>query len=213
MSQKPTNIFFRHMVVGPIQTNCYIIADAHTKNAIVIDPGSEAQRILSEIRNNDLDLVYIINTHAHIDHTSANKNIKQSTGADILIGEDEAPFLIDKEKNFAASTLQIDDISPPADRLLYDNESITIGSLNLKVINTPGHTPGGICLLSEGFVFTGDTLFCQGVGRTDLPGGSQKDLFNSIKMRLFSLDDNLIIYPGHGDFSTIGQEKKTLAYL
>ncbi len=212
MNQKPNNIFFRHMVVGPIQTNCYIIADIHTKNAIVIDPGSDAEKILNEIRNNDLNLVYIINTHAHIDHTAANKYIKESTGADILIGENEAPLLIDNGKNLAA-TLQINDISPSADRVLYDNESITLGSLNLKVINTPGHTPGGICLLSKGFVFTGDTLFCQGLGRTDLPGGSEKDLHKSIKMRLFSLDDNLIIYPGHGNFSTIGQEKQTLAYL
>ncbi|MCG0277523.1 MAG: MBL fold metallo-hydrolase [Thermanaeromonas sp.] len=194
------------LVVGPLATNCYLIACPQTKEGAVIDPGAEGQRILALAAQVGVKIRYIINTHGHIDHCGANGEIKEATGAEILIHRADAPYLTDASKNLLIFTGGQGG-SPPADRTLEEGDIVHVGKISLEVIHTPGHTPGGICLKGEGVVFTGDTLFAGSIGRTDFPGGSFKQLIDSVKEKLFCLPEDLVIYPGHGPSSTIGAEK------
>ncbi|MDK2816391.1 MAG: hydroxyacylglutathione hydrolase [Moorella sp. (in: firmicutes)] len=200
-------MYLKNLVVGPIGTNCYLVGCQETKEGAIIDPGAEGERILAVAREAGLKIRYIINTHGHIDHIGANGTIKNATGAAILIHNNDAPCLTDPGRNLSV-LMGARERSPAADRLLQDGDTITIGrTITLTVIHTPGHTPGGICLKGEGLIFTGDTLFAGSIGRTDFPGGSFNQLLNSIKEKLFVLEDNLKIYPGHGPASTIGAER------
>jgi glyoxylase-like metal-dependent hydrolase (beta-lactamase superfamily II) len=193
----------KQIVVGSLETNCYIFADLDTSDAVLIDPGSNGEeRIRSELGNHGLKLKCIINTHGHGDHISSNRRFE----APIYIHRLDADFLENSELNLSA-TFGLTIKSPPASRLLEEGDIIKIGNLELKVIHTPGHTPGSICLLTNGAVFTGDTLFMGGVGRTDFPYGSEEQLINSTKQKLLILEDETVIYPGHGPMSTIGKEK------
>jgi hydroxyacylglutathione hydrolase len=169
------------LIVGILGTNSYLLSSENELG--LIDPGAEPEKILDKIRETRCKLKYIINTHYHHDHTGADEKIKKETGAEILIHE--------KEKDF---------INFKADRFLKDGEEIKIGKIVLKVLHTPGHTPGGICLLGEDFIFTGDTLFKDGYGRTDLKGGSQEDLVGSLKKIGNLLVPGMMVYPGHGEF-------------
>jgi len=198
------------LIVGFMQSNCYIITEGN--EAILIDPGGDEELILDKLNELHIKLIYIVNTHGHIDHIEANKRIKSVTGAKILIHKKDADMLTDPSLNLSAFYYK-KTISPPADRLLEDGDYIEITNLKLKIIHTPGHTPGGICLLGDGFIFTGDTLFESGIGRTDFPGGSYKTLIDSISKHLLVLKDATIIYPGHGDISTIGKEKVNNPFL
>ncbi len=200
-------MFLKTLVVGSISTNCYLVGCPETHEGAVIDPGAEEERILAAVRAAGLTIRFIINTHGHIDHIGANGAVKDATGAAILIHKDDAACLAEPERNL--STLMGARVSSPAaDRLLQEGDTISIGrTINLKVIHTPGHTPGGICLKGEDLVFTGDTLFAGSIGRTDFPGGSFSQLINAVKEKLFTLDDGLKIYPGHGPASTIGAER------
>jgi glyoxylase-like metal-dependent hydrolase (beta-lactamase superfamily II) len=157
-------------------------------------------------------LKYIINTHGHIDHIACNNLLKAKTKALLLIHRLDADMLVDANKNFSSFMGKVI-CSPPADKLLEEGDEISLGTLNLIVIHTPGHTPGGISLVSNNMVFSGDTLFAGGIGRTDLPGGSYPDLIKSIKEKLLILGDDKTIYPGHGPDSTIGEERRTNPYL
>lgn len=165
------------LVVGPLLTNCYLVTS--NDELLIIDPGGDTDRILREI---ETKVKYIINTHGHLDHTFANEKIRKETTAPILIHQAEKDFIKFK-----------------ADKFLKDGDEIKIGKEKLKVIHTPGHTKGSICLLGENFVFTGDTLFKDGQGRTDLPGGSEKDLEKSLEKLKKILRPGMIIYPGHGE--------------
>jgi len=207
-------MFLKKLVVGVLETNCYLISCKKTKQAAVIDPGgeNEVDLILDFLQKNNFDLKYIINTHGHIDHIAGNNLLKAKTKALLLIHRLDADMLVDANKNFS-SFMGKEICSPPADKLLEEGDEIVLGRLNLRVIHTPGHTPGGISLISNNIVFTGDTLFAGGIGRTDLPGGSYQDLIKSIKEKLLILGDDKIIYPGHGPYSTIGEEKRTNPYL
>ena len=195
-------MFIKRVVVGALETNCYILADPETREAAIIDPGSNGNGIKREIEKRGFNIKCIINTHGHGDHISSNGKFK----APIYIHRLDAGFLRNSKLNMSASfgfSIKI----PEASRTLEEGDIIEIGSCELKVIHTPGHTPGSISLLGKGFVFTGDTLFMGGVGRTDFPYGSEKKLIDSIKEKLLILDDNTIVYPGHGPSSTIGAEK------
>lgn len=195
-------MFIKKIVVGALETNCYIAADPESKKAAIIDPGSDGSGIRREIERHGLNVNCIINTHGHGDHISSNGKFK----APIYIHRLDVDFLRSSKLNMSAS-FGFSIKSPSASRILEDGDIIEIGASRLKVIHTPGHTPGSISLLGSGFVFTGDTLFMGGVGRTDFPYGSEENLAASIRKKLLVLDDKTIIYPGHGPSSTIGAEK------
>ena len=207
-------MFLEKLVVGVLETNCYLIGCKKTKMAAVIDPGGEEKvgLILDILEKNNFSLKYIINTHGHIDHIDGNNLLKAKTKALLLIHRLDADMLVDANKNFS-SFMGKEIYSPSADKLLEEGDEISLGTLNLIVIHTPGHTPGGISLVLNNIVFTGDTLFAGGIGRTDLPGGSYQDLIKSIKEKLLILGDDKIIYPGHGPDSTIGEERRTNPYI
>lgn len=209
-------MIIRQMALGPIQANCFILGCEETRQAVVIDPGDDTDRILSTLAGDQLTVVHIINTHGHFDHVGANKQLKEATGADILIHSADAPMLSQLSAAAAAWGLAAED-SPTADRLLEDGDTVTFATHTLTVLHTPGHTPGGIGLYMEynqagtpkKAVFVGDTLFAGSIGRTDFPGGDFDTLINSIRTKLFSLDDGVTVYPGHMGNTTIGVEKRS----
>lgn len=207
MLEMEVRVVIKMLTVGPIMANCYIVGCEETQAAAVIDPGAEATRILGEIEKLSLNLKYIINTHGHFDHVGANSTIKSETGADLVIHSLDAPFL-DKVADSAAAWGMSAESSPAPDRTLADGDTISFGNITFEVIHTPGHTPGGISLFSDGHVFVGDTLFAGSIGRTDFPGGDYDTLINSIKSRLFALGDDTRVMPGHNQETTIGQEKR-----
>jgi hydroxyacylglutathione hydrolase len=195
------------MVVGPIQANCFILGCEKTNEAVVIDPGDEANRILSGLQKKALQLKYIINTHGHFDHVGGNKALKEKTEAPILIHRAEAPMLAHLADSAAVWGMHIEN-SPAPDRLLEDGDQITFGEITLEVIHTPGHSPGGISLYTPKDLFVGDTLFAGSIGRTDFPGGDYDTLIASVRNRLFVLGDDVRVFPGHGPDTTIGTERK-----
>lgn len=199
---------FKHMAVGPLMSNCYVIACKKTRQAAVIDPGDEPDNILIAISEFKSRLKYIINTHGHFDHVGGNARLKQVTGASILIHEDDAHMLPLVSSSAAAWGMSSID-SPPPDEKLKDGDIIELGEIKLKVIHTPGHSPGGVSFHYDNTIFVGDTLFAGSIGRTDFPGGSYDTLISSVKNKLFVLGDDVIVYPGHGPETTIGQEKST----
>ena len=201
---------------GMFLTNCYVVGCEETKEAIVIDPGfdrdKEAEEVLGFIEQNGLHVKYIVNTHGHSDHIAGNGIIKKATGAPILIHEDDAIMLTPVAKTFSR-VFGLHVTSPPADKTLHDGNVIQFGRIKLVVLHTPGHSKGGISLLGEDFVFTGDTLFAGSIGRTDFPGASFEEIMQSIKTKLVTLPDHFKAYPGHGPVTTIGEEKKYNPFL
>jgi glyoxylase-like metal-dependent hydrolase (beta-lactamase superfamily II) len=191
------------LTVGEMETNCYLVGSAERRVCAVVDPGAEPERILAAASALGLRPLLIVNTHGHSDHIGANGPIKERTGAPLCIHSADAAMLGAPHRNlslFMGRWLK----SPPADRLLADGEFIEIGDIRLKVQHTPGHSPGGICLAGEGFVLSGDTLFAESIGRTDLPGCSEAKLFASIRRYLLPLPDNTMVYPGHGPSAMMG---------
>ena len=203
----------KKLVVGPLATNCYIVGSESSKEGMIIDPGAEANQILSSVKDTGLDIKFIVLTHSHIDHIGALKEVKEATGAEVAIHTGDAQALKGQEPSLGAMFGLSYPSPPPPDRLLGDGEGMDIGDLRFSVLHTPGHTPGGICLLGEGIVFSGDTLFNYGVGRADLPGGSYSQLMDSISTKLMTLPDTTIVYPGHGPDTTIGTERQGNPFL
>jgi len=190
---------------------CYLVGDEASKTCALIDPAFETDRILAETKRQEYRVTHIINTHGHSDHTAGNEAIKTATGAQLLIHELDANRL-GKVVHRTFSRILGGKGSPVPDVLLKDNDLIQIGDgINLRVIHTPGHTPGSICLYSDGHIFSGDTLFVGAVGRTDLPGGSSRQLLASIQEKIYTLPGSTIVWPGHdyGPYpsSTVEQEK------
>ena len=194
------------IAVGPMGANCYIVSCDDTKEAVVIDPGGDANRILVYLQDNDLVAKYIINTHGHIDHIAANEEIRKNTEAALLIHTEDGAMLEDPNRNLSAF-MGMPIVQKGADRLLNEGDEIGVGNFTLKVLHTPGHTKGGICLVTDGAVFTGDTLFASSIGRTDFPGGDFDEIINSIKSKLMTLPDDTEVFPGHMGKSTIGKER------
>ena len=199
--------------VGMIQTNCYIAGCEETKEGVVIDPGGHPDRILAEIERQGLAIKYVLNTHAHFDHTDANGAIVEATGAPLAIHPKERPLL--QASGGAALFGLHADPSPPPDLELEDGDELEVGRLRFQVLHTPGHTPGHVCFYvpAEAVLFDGDVLFHQGIGRTDLPGGSWPQLMDSIQRVLFALPDETVVYSGHGPATTLGREKQTNPWL
>ena len=198
-------MIIKKLVVGPLENNCYIIADENTKEAFVVDPGDEPDRILDLIKENGFKLMYIICTHAHFDHVAVVSDIKNETGAKIILNKNDLELYKNMEKQGMIWGYELDPLPEP-DLFVSDGDKLETGNLRFEVLHTPGHSPGGICLYGEGIVITGDTLFSGSVGRTDLFGGDIQKLKISFK-RLISLPDGTKVLPGHGDETTVGKEK------
>jgi len=205
-------LIIKDLTVGPIMANCYIVGCEETKTAAVIDPGDEADRILMVLAESGLTVKTIINTHGHFDHVSANQRMKEVTGAELLIHALDAPMLSQLSATAAGWGMSSDN-SPPPDRTVADGDVVQVGNIALAVMHTPGHTPGGISLHSGNAVFVGDTLFAGSIGRTDFPGGDFNVLKTSIQEKLFALDDEVTVYPGHMGLTTIGREKRTNPFV
>lgn len=198
--------------LGQMGTNCYVVWDENTLEAAVVDPGFEDQQIGDIINDNKLKVKYILLTHGHFDHLGGVNQIKQLTGAKVLIHENDADCLVDSKRNLSALA-GIDMVLAPADGYLNENETITLGEIVIRIIHTPGHSKGGVCFLADGQLIAGDTLFNTSIGRTDFADGDLSELLNAIEMKLFILDDATIVLPGHGGNTTIGYEKMHNPFL
>ncbi len=204
------------LTVGSLFTNCYAVWCSKTREAIVIDPGfdrqGEAEEVLGVLKENGLKAKFIVDTHGHPDHTCGNGTVKEATGAPILIHERDADMLSEQGERLAALFGFLVN-SPVADGLLKDGDTVKFGQVVLRVLHTPGHSPGSVSLVGADCVFTGDTLFAGSIGRVDLPGGSGKEMMQSLLEKLALLPDRFVVYPGHGPKSTIGEEKRSNPFL
>jgi hydroxyacylglutathione hydrolase len=208
-------MFLKQMQVGNMAVFAYLLGDTSTGEALVIDPAANIDGIIAQADQNKVKIQYIVNTHGHVDHIAGNLDMKNKTGAKIIIHESDAEMLTSTPamilKMFGAKQ------SPTADRTVRDGDIISVGGISLKVLHTPGHSPGSMSLYTEGYVFTGDTLFVGGVGRTDLPGGSGQVMARSIQQKLCTLPDDTTVMPGHNyggaPTSTIGREKTSNPFL
>ena len=197
------------MSVAPIGTNCYLLGCPKTKEAILIDPGGEANRILSTAEREGLNLQYIINTHAHFDHVGAVREIQKSKNIPFLLHKAEEPFIQPAAFAHSLAMFGMPEMhAPVVDDFIDPLKTYTFGEESFTVLETPGHSPGGVCFLFEKDVFVGDTLFAGSIGRTDLPGGSMEVLMQSIKTKLMTLDDNINVHCGHMNTTTIGNERR-----
>lgn len=204
------------LTVGSFFTNCYIVWCKKTREAIVIDPGfnrqDEAEKVLNVLKGEELKVKFVIDTHGHPDHTCGNGVVKDATGASILIHELDANMLGEGGKNLTG-LFGFRLIPSITDCFLKDGDVVRFGKVVLRVLHTPGHSPGSISLVGEGCVFTGDTLFAGSIGRVDLPGGSGEDILRSLRERLAVLPDMFTVYPGHGPKSSVREEKRSNPFL
>ena len=207
-------MIFESIAVGPLSVNCYVAGCEKSREGIVVDPGGDVELIVALVRRHELKIHTIINTHGHFDHVGGNHQALAAFDARLLIHQADAPMLsrsADVARKYGLQGVN----SPEADAYLVDGMDIFFGTCRLKVFHTPGHTLGGCCLYfeEERKVITGDTLFADSIGRTDLPGGSHEQLLESIRTKLFTLPDDVIAYPGHGPQTTIGHEKRCNPYF
>lgn len=198
--------------LGDFGANCYVVACQETGRAVVIDPGYPDPWIRQCVQENGLTVEQIVLTHGHLDHIGGVEWVKGWSGAPVCIHEADAGFLTDPALN-GSLYFGRQVIAPAADRLLRDGDQVAAGRLLLKVIHTPGHSPGGICLYTPGHLFAGDTLFADSIGRTDLYGGDYATLIGAIKVRLLTLPAETAVYPGHGPATTIGDEQEYNPFL
>lgn len=204
-------IEFETITVGALETNCYLVFDKE-RNSIIIDPGGEPEKISSFIDSRNLKPLMIINTHGHADHCGGNKFLKERYSIPVLMHQADVEILNSFENKFIFPLMK-GGLPPFPDKFLKDGELIKFGGTSLKIIHTPGHTPGSISIFVDGILFPGDLIFSGSVGRTDLPGGSWFELINSIKNKILTLPDETIILPGHGPSTTVREEKESNPFL
>lgn len=202
------------LVVGPLAVNCIILGCEETRQGVVVDAGGDAGQIIAAVERLGLNIGQVISTHGHFDHVGANRQVLERFNARLLIHEADAPML-ERAAEVAKAYGIRGDNSPLPDEFLRDGMEISFGMCSMKVLHTPGHTQGGCCLYleAEKTVITGDTLFADSIGRTDLPGGSHEQLLASIQSKLFTLPDDVVAYPGHGPETTIGHERQYNPYF
>lgn len=198
----------KHFESGWLAVNCYLVIDEDTNKAYIVDPGGESKPLLDYVNENRIEPVYIILTHGHGDHIGGVPDYRNHfPGIKVVAHESERDMLQDSRLNHSRQTCG-KDIALTADLYVKDGDTLQIGSMNLKFLHTPGHTPGGMCIFTEGSLFSGDTLFARSVGRTDFPGSSFAALKESIQNKLFKLADDTVVYPGHMGTTSIGYEKE-----
>ncbi|MFI3115044.1 MAG: MBL fold metallo-hydrolase [Clostridia bacterium] len=202
-----------HSVVGPVHTNCYIVYDEKSKEAIIIDPGEKAGLLLENIKEHDLKLKYILLTHGHFDHIIAVPQIKAVTGAKLVVHKKEEKFISNEYvmKNYGRY-IKTEYTTPEVDILAKDGTEIEFGDLKAKYIHTPGHTKGSCIIEINDSLFTGDTLFAGECGRCDLEGGDFSEMLVSLK-KIAEIDGDYNVYPGHENFSTLETERKRNKYM
>lgn len=200
------------LVVGMLQTNCYLLGDEKSRQAVVIDPGGDSERIVRRVQHLGLDLSAILHTHGHFDHIMDAWTVKQRLGGKIYLhAKDEPIFQQSMAGMGSLFAPQRQAASGTIDHYLTEGDSLAFGSILLQVLETPGHSPGHISLLfpEASIIFVGDTLFAGSIGRTDLPGGSYSQLIRSVREKIFPLEGKTIVYPGHGPRTTVEHEKKS----
>ena len=202
------------LVVGPVSTNCYIVSNEETKETFIIDPGEEAESIEQKLQEEQLNLKAILLTHGHFDHMMAVNELLEKHQVEVYIGENEEELLGDPYQNCSGSMMNRPYITK-ANKTLKDNDVLELAGMTKKVLYTPGHTGGGVCyyLEAENVLFSGDTVFCQSVGRSDLPTGNGRVLQESIRKKIVPLPEDMQIFPGHGDSTILSYEKKYNPYF
>ncbi len=204
----------RVIVVGPLDVNCYLLWDSETMDGVVIDAGGHPEIIEGAAKKEGVNIKRIIQTHCHFDHIGGIRDLKEALNIGVTIHKDDEKLLTDAPKQGAVFGRRVEH-QCEADDFYEDGDGLEYGSLKFQVIHTPGHTPGGVCLLfePEKLLFTGDTLFAGSIGRWDLPGGDFDILNNSLKTKLFPLSDDVRVFPGHGPDTTIGDEKELNPFM
>lgn len=201
------------ITVGPLAVNCYLVGDPDTRQAFILDPGAEPERILDAASGGGWTVTSILVTHAHFDHVLGVQGLVETTGAPFLMHPDGVK-LLERVPEVTQRWLGIDFPAPPQpDGFISEGDTVEAGGFTFRVVDTPGHSPGGICLIGEGEAFVGDTLFEGSIGRTDLPGADYEVLMTSICEKLLPLDDDTVLYPGHGPATTVGVERKTNPFI
>lgn len=199
-------MIIKHFTAGGYETNNYLLVCEETLEAVLIDAGGNFGKTMKLIEENNANLKLILHTHGHFDHIGGDSAIQKVTEAKVFIHKEDEFFMQVLEQQLILHGMP--PVKPPeVNGFLEDGQEIEFGKIKLKVIHTPGHSPGGVCFLTGKSLFSGDTLFANSIGRHDLPRGSLEALINSIKNKLFTLDDDITVYPGHGSFTTIGHEK------
>jgi glyoxylase-like metal-dependent hydrolase (beta-lactamase superfamily II) len=206
-------VIYRRLEIMPFGTNCYLVGASQSKQGMVIDPAGDTARILDNIRELDLTIELIVATHIHPDHVGAVRAIKEATGARFAVHSAEAELIPRYDYSRLAAFDSSYSAPPQPDMLLNDGDVIPIGEVSFKVLHTPGHSPGGICLVGYGLVFSGDALFQMSIGRTDGIGGNHGLLISSIRTKLMVLPDATVVLPGHGPKTTIGFERQNNPFL
>lgn len=200
------------MEVGMIGTNCYIAVNEETNAGVVVDPGGDSDKILNVIKKHDIKIEAIFITHGHSDHIMGLDEVRKATGAKVYISKADEPMLKDADRNLSMFIGQNKTFAG-ADENFTDGQELVVAGIKFKILATPGHTPGGVCILADNVVFCGDTVFAESIGRTDLPGGSYEDIIKSIKDKILPLADNVQLLPGHGPATTVGWERRRNPFL
>jgi hydroxyacylglutathione hydrolase len=210
---EPTELLYRHVVVGVFEENCYIVGSRRTREAICIDPGDKSAEILALARDMGVEIKLIANSHAHVDHIMAVGDVRSKTGALFLLHSRDVELARHASQSAARFLGYVPESPPEPDALLADDDVVEVDGVRLQVLHTPGHTQGSVCYYTEGMLFSGDTLFRDAIGRYDLPGGSLEDEMNSIIDKLLPLPDETIVLPGHMLETSIGAERQNNAYI